>query len=135
MAFFITGSPFAYTERGQSFQEEYTMQAAIQNQVPTIAGNPVKVFHATRNIQLEFDATVHPDYAVAYAYCEDNQRLSELFAHRDDNKLPDLYARLPMTRGVRSVACGDWMVCVLPANTATPADIREMHARAGALAH
>lgn len=110
------------------------MQTVTQNQVPSIAGKAVKVFHATRNIQLEFDAAVSPDYAVAYAYCEDNKRLSELFAHRDDDKLPALYARLPMTRGVRSVACGDWMVCVLPANTATPADIGEMLVKAGAIA-
>jgi len=89
------------------------MQTVNQNPcaAATVA-NPVKVFHAIRNIQLEFDPSVGAEWGVAYAYCEDNKRMSELFSHRDAGTLPELYAKLPFTRGKQSVACGDWMACV-----------------------
>jgi hypothetical protein len=97
---------------------------------PVVASKPLKVFHATRNIQLEFDSTLSAEWGVAYAYCEENNRLSQLFAHRDDGKLDEMYAKLPMTRGKLSVACGDWMACVKsvinPSGMASPEDIRQM---------
>lgn len=93
-------------------------------------GKPLKVFHATRNIQMEFDSTLSAEWGVAYAYCEENNRLSQLYAHRDDGTLDELYAKLPMTRGKLSIACGDWMACVKPvinpAGMASPEDIRQM---------
>ena len=94
------------------------MQTANQNPCATVniatLAKPVKVFHATRNIQMEFDPSMTAEWGVAYAYCEDNKRMSELFAHRDAGTLPELYAKLPMTYGQRSVACEDWMACVQP---------------------
>lgn len=91
------------------------MQTAIVNTSAPIAAalaNSVKVFHAIRNIELHFDASVGAEWGVAYAYCEENNRMSQLFAHRDAGTLPELYAKLPMTYGKLSVACGDWMACV-----------------------
>lgn len=94
------------------------MQTATQNQCATVnistPAKPVKVFHATRNIQMEFDPSMTAEWGVAYAYCEENLRMSELFAHRDAGTLCKMYAKLPMTYGQRSVACGDWMACVQP---------------------
>lgn len=95
------------------------MQTVTQNPCATVnLAKPVKVFHAIRNIQMEFDPSMTAEWGVAYAYCEDNLRMSELFAHRDAGTLPEMYAKLPMTYGKRSVACGDWMACVQPGRPA-----------------
>jgi hypothetical protein len=102
------------------------MQTATQNPCASVTiatpAKPVKVFHATRNIQMEFDPSMTAEWGVAYAYCEENLRMSELFAHRDAGTLSNMYAKLPMTYGKRSVACGDWMACVLP-GTSKPAPV------------
>lgn len=93
-----------------------------------VAGNskPVKVFHALNNIELLFDPVVSPEYAVAYAYCADNNRLSELFSHLQDGRLPDILSRLPMTKGKNSIACGDWMACVRAAYNIKATDIQHV---------
>jgi hypothetical protein len=85
-------------------------RSAIQS-LPSldVSAKPIKVFHAITDVEMQFDATVSAEYAVAFAYCEENNRLSELYAHRDDARLPAMYAKLPMMRGKQSVGCGDWM--------------------------
>lgn len=109
------------------------MQTATQNPCATVnistPAKPVKVFHATRNIQMEFDPSMTAEWGVAYAYCEENLHMSELFAHRDAGTLSKMYARLPMTYGQSSVACGDWMACVrpgMPRPTVTAGDIQSV---------
>lgn len=95
------------------------MQSATQNTsaaAATATAKPIRVFHGARNgFEMSFDAAVGSDWAVAYAYCEENNRMSELFSHRDAGTLPALYAKLPFTYGKTSVACGDWMATARPA--------------------
>lgn len=69
----------------------------------------VRVFNALSTVEMTFSPGVDAQFAVAFAYCEANNRMSELFAHREKDKLDALYAKLPITRGTRSIACGDWM--------------------------
>lgn len=74
---------------------------------------PVKVFHGVSEARMEFSPGAAAEYAVAYAYCDEHHRLPELNSHRDNGNLPELYAKLPMQYGHRSVACGDWMAACL----------------------
>lgn len=74
---------------------------------------PIRVFHALSNTEMHFSREVGAEYAVAYCYCEENRRLSELFSHREDGKLAEMLAKLPMTHGKSSVACGDWVASAL----------------------
>lgn len=74
--------------------------------------DPIRVFHALSNVELTFAGSVGASYAVAYGYCEENHRMSELFSHQQDGKLDELLAKLPMTYGKQSVGCGDWMAAV-----------------------
>lgn len=103
------------------------MQTPTQNPcaavVIAVPAKPVKVFHALRNIQMEFTASVTAEWGVAYAFCEENNRLSELYSHRDAGTLAAMYAKLPMTYGKQSVACGDWMACVKPEQGATAPEV------------
>ena len=66
----------------------------------------MKVFNLTTNAEVTF-INVTPEWAVAYCYCEEHRMLSALFSRRET-----LYPTLPFTRGVRSIACGDWAVCI-----------------------
>lgn len=111
------------------------MQTAIDNPCKSIFipanSHQLRVFHATRNIQMEFDPSMTAEWGVAYAYCEENKRLSQLFSHREAGTLPEMYAKLPMTYGKRSVACGDWMACVRqvesrPSQVVTAGDIQNV---------
>lgn len=79
--------------------------AAIVGEV----SDPIRVHHALSNTEYHFGKNVGSPYAVAYCYCEENHRLSELFAHLHDGKLPDMLAKLPMNYGKSSVGCGDWV--------------------------
>ena len=59
---------------------------------------------------VHFDDNTAAEYAVAYAYCEENNLMSALFSHCRAGTLPAFYKTLPMMYGRRSVACGDWLV-------------------------
>ena len=56
-----------------------------------------------------FDPNTAPEWAAAYGYCEDSQRLSALFAAAQDYTLADFYAKLPLVYHPDGrVSCGDW---------------------------
>lgn len=56
----------------------------------------------------EFDQYTFPDYAVAYAYCEENNLMSWFFKHAQDGTMDEVYVKLPFTRTKTIVACGDF---------------------------
>ena len=58
---------------------------------------------------LEFDANTLASYAVAYAYCEEKGKLSQLFNSCHSRTVPSFLKTLPMVYGKMSVACGDWV--------------------------
>jgi hypothetical protein len=73
----------------------------------------VKVFDlrvSHPNSYMEFDEHTDRLYAVVYAYCEENNLMSALFAAIHDNKLHDFIAKhkLPVFYGARSICCGDF---------------------------
>jgi hypothetical protein len=65
-------------------------------------------FNLTRDQSVSFDEATTPLWAVCYAYCEENNRMSALFASAQDNKFLDFAKTLPVTVGKRSITCGDW---------------------------
>lgn len=66
-------------------------------------------FNALTDEEVHFDDRISAEYAVAYAYCAENNRMSALFYHCHALTLPDFYKTLPMTYGKQSVCCGDWI--------------------------
>ena len=60
------------------------------------------------NIEYSFDEKTAPIYAVCYAYCEENLRLSWFFNHCHSNTLENAYKELPIITGKNTIACGDW---------------------------
>ena len=48
-------------------------------------------------------------YTKAYAYCEENNLMSALFAACQDDKTEYFYKTLPFTYGKQTVACGEWV--------------------------
>lgn len=70
----------------------------------------LKVFNLTTNEELHFDEHTAPEYAVRYAYCiEQRPELASWFFSRwQDTEKAEIEARLPLTIGKTSIACGDW---------------------------
>ena len=66
-------------------------------------------FNALTDQEVIFDDRTSPEYAVAYAYCEENNLMSTLLYHCHALTLPEFYKTLPMIYGKQSVGCGDWM--------------------------
>ena len=58
--------------------------------------------------KMSFMDDISSEWAVAYAYCENNNLMSWLFNNRWDNTLEKAYKELPMIYGKLTVACGDW---------------------------
>lgn len=83
--------------------------ATVVGEIP----KPIRVFHALSNTEMLFSREVGAEYAVAYCYCEENRRLSELFGHHQDGKIVEMLAKLPMIQGKSSVGCGDWMASTI----------------------
>lgn len=67
-----------------------------------------KTINLATSEEMTFDDKTLPVYAVVYAYCMENNLISELFKHCHDNTLNNLYAKLDISYGKYSVACGDW---------------------------
>ena len=65
-----------------------------------------KAFNLLDNREVEFDKRTTPQWAVAYAYCEQENRLSWLFQSCLDNDGD--WQKLPFQYGKHSVALGDW---------------------------
>ena len=76
----------------------------------------MKTFNLTTNQEIHFDASTTPEWAVAYGYCEERNLMSALFKSAQDKKFPEFLETLPITRGQRSIACGEW-VAILPPTT------------------
>lgn len=70
----------------------------------------LKVFNLTTDAELHFDAHTTPEYAVRYAYCTEQQPelASWFFSRWQDTEREEIEARLPLTIGLVSIACGDW---------------------------
>lgn len=68
----------------------------------------IKVFNIASDETLYFDDDVGPEWAVAYAWCEDNNYMSALFSHLVRGSFPEFFKTLPVTRGKQSIACGDF---------------------------
>jgi hypothetical protein len=47
-------------------------------------------------------------WAIAYCYCTNNNLTSALFTSQQDGKFEQFAETLPIVRGTRSIACGDW---------------------------
>ncbi len=56
---------------------------------------------------LHFDDNTCADYAVVYAYLQDNEAEFKQFMLDIHNNTVD-YSKYPLTYGEFSVACGDW---------------------------
>lgn len=74
----------------------------------------IKAFNLVTDEVLYFndDALYGPEWAVAFGYCDEHNLLSTLFNHLHDDTFPEFFKTLPVTRGKRSIACGDWATCV-----------------------
>jgi len=68
----------------------------------------VRALNLSTGVEMTFDPNTVPDYAVAYGYCEEHNRMSWLFAHVHDNRMDEVYRHLPMLHGEKTVSCGDW---------------------------
>ena len=65
-------------------------------------------FNILTDEEIHFDGRTSAEYAVAYAYCEENNLMSTLFSHCLSLTLQEFYKTLPMIYGRQSVGCGDW---------------------------
>lgn len=68
----------------------------------------MRAFNLLTDVELYFDELTTPEWAVAYGYCVDHGLTSALFASLADRRFPEFFKTLPVTRGARSIACGDW---------------------------
>ena len=70
----------------------------------------IKVFNLLTDETLHFDDDVKygPEWAVAYAWCEEHNYMSLLFSHFHDGTFAEFFKTLPVTRGKQSIACGDF---------------------------
>lgn len=57
---------------------------------------------------LEFDEATTPEWAVAYAYCEEHNLASALFASAHEQRFGEFFATLPAVQNNNYVQCGDW---------------------------
>jgi len=76
----------------------------------------MKVHNLITGATLEFDRNTTAAYAVAYGYCEEKGRLSELFTACHNGGVPAFLNTLPMHYGADSVGCGDWAAVIRGAN-------------------
>ena len=72
----------------------------------------MKAFSLLNDAEYRFDENTTPEWAVAYAYCAENNLSSALFASAQDKRFPEFFATLPVTRGRQSIAVGDWAALV-----------------------
>lgn len=68
----------------------------------------MKVYNLADDRELQFDPDTDPTWGVAYAYCEESNRLDWLFDNLYAYTLAAAYAQLPIVIGMTSVACGNW---------------------------
>jgi len=71
----------------------------------------IKVFNRAGDDQVSFAAgrLMGTLWAVAYCYCEQHDKLPELFEEERLGRFIEYAKTLPVTVGARSVACGDWV--------------------------
>lgn len=70
----------------------------------------ITAMNLTNDAVYEFDDATTPLWAVCYAYCADNDKLSELFYNTQRGSFVGFAKTLPVTLGKQSIACGDWAV-------------------------
>lgn len=66
----------------------------------------MRAINLINNKSFHFDKNTTPEWAVAYAYCAEKNMISWLFQETQNNN--DIYQKLPMIYGKKTVACGDW---------------------------
>lgn len=69
---------------------------------------PVIAHNLTKDEQYQFDDATTPLWAVCYAYCEENNLMSALFASAQRGAFVEFSQTLPVAQGKFSIACGDW---------------------------
>ena len=72
----------------------------------------MKAFNLLNGAEYRFDESTTPEWAVAYAYCAENNLSSALFASARDGRFPEFFSTLPAARGRQSIAVGDWAALV-----------------------
>lgn len=56
-----------------------------------------------------FDQYTAHEWAAAYGYCEEHNKLGQLFAAAQEGKLGTFYHTLPLSLEQGTVSCGDWI--------------------------
>ena len=70
----------------------------------------VTAFNLCTDMEYHFDCATTPEWAVAYAYCEENHMMSALFtAAQDLDFVAFCRKHLDIIYGQRTVACGNWV--------------------------
>ncbi len=69
----------------------------------------MKARNVLTDIDFEFDKRTTPEWAVAYGYCEEHNRMSELFSAAQDGQFIEFAKTLPLVFGDFTVSCGDWV--------------------------
>lgn len=68
----------------------------------------MKAFNLSTGEELHFGAEVSPKWAVAYGYCREHNRMSELFHALHDSTFDVFFEKHSPTYGKHSVCVGDW---------------------------
>lgn len=67
-----------------------------------------KAINVLTDEEYSFDENTTPEWAVAYAYCAENNLLSWLFGMAQGLKAVEAYKAIGVRVGRRTVGCGDW---------------------------
>jgi len=59
-----------------------------------------------------FSGNASKVWAVVYCHCINNSLFYALFTSQQDGKFEQFVETLPIVRGTRSIACGDWATVI-----------------------
>jgi len=74
----------------------------------SIPGRSVIACNVKTGVKQYFDQYTAHEWAAAYGYCEEHNKLGSLFAAAQDGKLGTFYHTLPLQLENGKVSCGDW---------------------------
>jgi hypothetical protein len=77
----------------------------------------IEVFNLAGDDQVSFMPVMGTLWAVAYCYCEQHDKLHELFEEERLGRFIEYAKTLPVTVGDKSVACGDWVTVGHPSSS------------------
>ena len=75
----------------------------------SILGRSVFARNNRTGVTQHFDPNTAHEWAAAYGYCEEHNKLGQLFAAAQDGKLGTFYHTLPLSLEQGTVSCGDWI--------------------------